>query len=334
MRYVDHWDVVVVTAVRDLTPSVRELTLETPWTAAHGPGAHIDVEVLIDGRPDTRSYSLVGEGGGPVRRIAVKGEPNSRGGSRYMWSLSPGARLKVTPPSNSFELALEDSPYLLLAGGIGVTPMVGMASTLARRGADARMIYAGRARSEMAYLDELAAALGERLTVAADEDGGGPPDLVAAFAALAADAQVYVCGPIPMLEAAKRAWAAAGRPASRLRFETFGSSGRYANAAFTVRIPRLGLEVQVPETRSMLDALADAGVGVLADCRRGECGLCAMDVIAVDGVVDHRDVFLSDAQHEDGGKICACVSRLAGGAITVEPAWRGDVSTTPSKVFG
>ena len=84
----------------------------------------------------------------------------------------------------------------------------------------------------------------------------------------------------------------------------------------------------------MLDALAEAGVGILADCRRGECGLCAMEVIAVEGVVDHRDVFLSDAQHEDGGKICACVSRLAGGAITVEPAWRGDVSTTPSKVFG
>src|SRR5688572_9855319 len=147
MRYVDHWDVVVVTAVRDLTPSVRELTLETPWTAAHGPGAHIDVEVLIDGRPDTRSYSLVGEGGGPVRRIAVKGEPNSRGGSLYMWSLSPGARLKVTPPSNSFELALEGGAYLLLAGGIGVTPMVGMASALVRREADTRMMYAGRARA-------------------------------------------------------------------------------------------------------------------------------------------------------------------------------------------
>jgi len=334
MRYVDHWDAIVVTAVRDLTPSVREFTLETPWVAPHGPGAHIDVEVLIDGRPDTRSYSLVGEGGGPVRRIAVKGEPNSRGGSRYMWSLSPGARLKATPPSNSFELSQEDGAYLLLAGGIGVTPMVGMASALVRRGADARMIYAGRARGEMAYLDELAGSLGERLTVSADEDGGGPPDLAAAFAGLVPDAQVYVCGPIPMLEAAKRAWAAAGRAVSNLRFETFGSSGRYANAPFIVRIPRLGLEVEVPETRSMLDALAEAGVGVLADCRRGECGLCAMDVIALDGVVDHRDVFLSDAQHEDGGKICACVSRLAGGAVTVEPAWRGDVSTTPSKVFG
>lgn len=334
MRYVDHWDAVVVTAVRDLTPSVREFTLLTPWTAPHGPGAHIDVEVLIDGRPDIRSYSLVGEGGGPTRRIAVKGESNSRGGSRYMWSLAPGARLKATPPSNSFELSLEEGSYLLLAGGIGVTPMVGMASALARRGADVRMIYAGRARGEMAYLDELAGSLGERLTVSADEDGGGPPDLTAAFATLGADAQVYVCGPIPMLEAAKRAFAATGRPASRLRFETFGSSGRYANAPFTVRIPRLGLEVEVAETRSMLDALVEAGVGVLADCRRGECGLCAMDVIALDGIADHRDVFLSDDQHERGAKICACVSRLAGGVVTVEPAWRGDVSTTPSKVFG
>ena len=77
MRYVDHWDVVVVTAVRDLTPSVRELTLETPWNAAHGPGAHIDVEVLIDGRPDTRSYSLVGEGGGAVRGLQRLGTPRA-----------------------------------------------------------------------------------------------------------------------------------------------------------------------------------------------------------------------------------------------------------------
>lgn len=334
MRYIDQWDTVVVTAVRDLTPSVRELTLETPWTAGHSPGAHIDVEVLIDGRPDTRSYSLVGESAGPVRRIAVKDEARSRGGSRYMWSLAPGARLKVTPPSNSFELSLEPTAYLLVAGGIGVTPIVAMASALTRRGARVSMIYAGRSRGDMAYLDELGAALGERLTICADDEAGGPPDLSAAFAALESDAQAYVCGPGPMLEAAKAAWAAAGRPPSRLRFETFGSSGRYPNAAFTVRVPRLGVEVQVPETRSMLDALADAGVEVLADCRRGECGLCALEVIAVDGAIDHRDVFLSEGQREAGQKICACVSRMAAGAITIEPPWRGDVSTTVSKVFG
>lgn len=334
MRYIDQWDTVVVTAVRDLTPSVRELTLETPWMAAHSVGAHIDVEVLIDGRPDTRSYSLIGEGVGSVRRIAVKGEVRSRGGSRYMWSLAPGARLKVTPPSNSFELSLEATPYLLVAGGIGVTPIVGMASVLARRGAQVSMVYAGRSRSDMAYLEELDAALGGRMSVCADDEAGGPPDLAAAFAGLAPDAQCYVCGPVPMLDAARAAWAAAGRSPSRLRFETFGSSGRFPNTTFTVRVPRLGVEVQVSETRSMLDALADAGVEVLADCRRGECGLCAMDVIQTEGVVDHRDVFLSEEQHQADAKICACVSRMAGGAITVEPPWRGDVSPTPSKVFG
>ncbi|HEY0648772.1 PDR/VanB family oxidoreductase [Phenylobacterium sp.] len=334
MRYVDHWDTVVVAAIRDAAPQVRELTLETPWTGPHTPGAHIDVEVLIDGRPDMRSYSLVGEGGGALRRIAVKGEPRSRGGSRYMWSLQPGARLKVTPPTNSFELSLEPAPYLLVAGGIGVTPMVGMASVLGRRGAEVAMLYAGRSRGEMAYLDELGAALGRRLAVFADDEAGGPPDLAAAFAALAPDAQAYVCGPVPMLDSARAAWAAAGRPATRLRFETFGSSGRYPNAAFTVRAPRLGVEIEVPETRSMLDALAEAGVEVLADCRRGECGLCALDVVAADGVIDHRDVFLSEGQRDEGRKICACVSRMAGGVITIEPPWRGDVSTTPSKVFG
>ena len=334
MRYVDHWDLVTVTTVRDLTPHVREITLETPWTTAHTPGAHIDVEVLVDGRPDTRSYSLVSEGSGQVRRIAVKAEPSSRGGSRYMWTLRSGARLRVTPPSNSFELALEAVPYLLVAGGIGVTPMVGMASVLGRRGAEVAMLYAGRSRGEMAYLDELEAVLGPRLTVFAADQARGRLDLAAAFATLAPDAQAYVCGPVPMLDAARAAWAAAGRSATRLRFETFGSSGRYPNAAFIVRAPRLGVEIEVPETRSMLDALAEAGVEVLADCRRGECGLCALDVVAADGVIDHRDVFLSEGQRGEGRKICACVSRMAGGVITIEPPWRGDVSTTPSKVFG
>jgi hypothetical protein len=170
--------------------------------------------------------------------------------------------------------------------------------------------------------------------VSADEDGGGPPDLAPPSPTWRPTPQVYVCGPIPMLEAAKRAWAAAGRAATNLRFETFGSSGRYANAPFTVRIPRLGLEIEVPKPARCSTPSTEAGVGVLADCRRGR-------VRSLRHGRDRRGRGrrsprrLSQRRPAPGGdKICACVSRLAGGAITVEPAWRGDISTTPSKVFG
>jgi vanillate O-demethylase ferredoxin subunit len=125
-----------------------------------------------------------------------------------------------------------------------------------------------------------------------------------------------------MLEAAKRAWRESGRPVDGLRFETFGSSGRYAAESFTVRIPRLGKEIVVPSNQTMLDALEAAGVEMIWDCRRGECGLCALRILDVDGTVDHRDVFFSDAQKASDTQLCTCVSRVVGGSITVDTADR------------
>ena len=134
---------------------------------------------------------------------------------------------------------------------------------------------------------------------------------------------MQACGPVPMLEAVKRAWAAAGRPPADLRFETFGSSGRLPAQAFEVRIPRHDLSIQVPADSSLLEALEAAGVQTLWDCRRGECGLCAMDVLAVEGELDHRDVFLSAHEKEAGTRICACVSRAVG-TLTLDSAYRPD----------
>jgi vanillate O-demethylase ferredoxin subunit len=113
-----------------------------------------------------------------------------------------------------------------------------------------------------------------------------------------------------MLDAIKTAWAEAGRPPAQLRFETFGSSGRFAPEAFAVRIPRLGLETLVPHDVSMLEALEACGADLMFDCRRGECGLCQVKVLDIDGVIDHRDVFLSDAQHKKGDRLQSCVSRV------------------------
>jgi vanillate O-demethylase ferredoxin subunit len=285
-------------------------------------GSHLDVAVMIDGRPETRSYSLVGEPAADVYRIAVRRAADGRGGSRYMWSLTPGARIEVSSPASSFEIDWTRQSYCLIAGGIGITPLVGIAAALARRGADVTLHYCARSRSDAAYLDQLAARLGDRLVVYAS-DQGHRLDLATTFAKLPADAMAILCGPMRLLDAARQGWAAAGRPVADLAYETFGSSGLLSTEAFRVRLAGSTEEIVVPAHRSMLDVLNEAGHEVMSDCVRGECGVCAIDVVAVDGQIDHRDVFFSAHERADNRKICPCVSR-AHGVVTVDTLYRPD----------
>ncbi len=311
----------VVRSTRDLTPRIRMIEIEPEGFAPPSSGSHIDFSVMIGGRPDVRSYSVVGPCADGVYRIAVKLLKPSRGGSAYMWNLAPGTRIAHSAPSNRFGLAHGRPEYLLLAGGIGVTPIFSHALALAHAGARFRLLYACRSKSDLALVDDLRDAVGERLEIFLSEEGRRV-DIEAEIADLDRQGEFYVCGPIGMLEAAKRAWRASGRPAELLRFETFGASGEYPTVPFTIRIPRLGREVHVAENQSMLEALEEAGVDMIFDCRRGECGLCALPIIEADGIVDHRDVFFSDAEKAASAKLCTCVSRVYGRAITVDTADR------------
>ena len=321
-----HWMPARVAGTRELTPTVREFLIrpDAGTASAYDPGAHLQVQVLAGGRMQTRSYSLVGEPGGDGWRIAVKRLDDGRGGSLAMWKLAVGDRLLVSEPQSHFSLDLAAPAYLVVAGGIGITPLVFMAQRLAalaqRSGAAVRMLYGARSREELAYVAELQAALGERLVT---HLGAASIDFAAEIAQLPTGAQVYTCGPVPMLEAVKRAWGEAGRPLSDLRFETFGSSGRLPTQAFRLKVPRHDLEIEVPASSTLLEALEQAGVQTLWDCRRGECGLCAMDVVSVDGEIDHRDVFLGEHEKRSNTRICACVSRAVG-TLTIDSAYRPD----------
>lgn len=321
MREIISWQPARLRAVRDVTPDIRLFEIEPERFEPPTPGSNINIIVQIEGRPDTRSYSIVGPCTDGVYRIAVKLLPDSRGGSAYMHGLQPGARLTISEPGNHFELARNRPEYLLVAGGIGITPIYTMAHALADAGARFRLLYACRTRQDLAFAEELQARIGEKLQIFVDEEGGRI-DLPAEIARLAPSGELYVCGPIGMLEAAKHAWQESGRPADGLRFETFGNSGRYASEPFTVRIPRLGKEILVSRNQTMLDALEAAGVDMIYDCRRGECGLCAVRILEVEGVVDHRDVFFSDAQKAANTHLCTCVSRVAGGGIAIDTADR------------
>ena len=129
---------------------------------------------------------------------------------------------------------------------------------------------------------------------------------------------------MPLLDAAREAWAASGRDSADLRFETFGNSGRFDAQSFWVELPRHGLRLTVPADRSLLDVLNDAGVDTLYDCKRGECGLCAIDIVRAEGTVDHRDVFFSPHEKQTCDRMCACVSRVSGGGVVLDSAYRPD----------
>lgn len=308
-------EVVEATSVAD---DVRRIVIRPDHPRPATPGSHLDVEVHDQGRVLRRSYSVVrSEDDGRRWTISVQLAAASRGGSRAMHALQPGDGLRVSDPLQNFPLGVGAARYVLVAGGIGVTAIVAMASALKRRGVDYTLVLVGRSRSVMAYLDDLVAEHGDQVRVHVDDEGTGLDvgDLVEQVAGSdpAQETELYMCGPIRLMDAVRREWSTRGLPGPNLRFETFGSSGAWEPEEFRVSIPARDQVVTVGRDASLLDALEDAGVEVMWDCRKGECGLCTVRVLGCDGQIDHRDVFLSPEQKSDGRTLCACVSRVAAG---------------------
>ncbi len=312
-------DTAVVVTRTEVVPDIVELVLRPSRPVRSiPPGSHIDITVPLPSGPERRSYSLVDRGHDDgLLRIAVRLQQDGRGGSRWMHDLCPGSEITFAGPIDEFPLSPGRLPSVLLAGGIGVTPIVGLAHALRAQDADYRIIYAGRSRDHMAFVDDLEREHPGRVRVFEDSHGTFvEPDKV--VASVPDGGVLYVCGPMGLLTAVRAAWERAGRPPGGLRFETFGTSGTVPAAPFRVEVPARGLSFDVPVGTSLLDALESAGVEMMYDCRRGECGLCRVAILDVVGKVDHRDVFLSERQHAEGQAMCACVSRVAGTSITID----------------
>jgi ferredoxin-NADP reductase len=309
----------VITTDR-LTDTIVRIEIEVGLPARAEPGAHVDVRVPIDGRVDVRSYSVVDSSvDGTMLALSVHRAPTSRGGAVAMHALRPGDALELTKPMNDFPLRPGADRYLLVAGGVGITAILGMADRLRRLGAEYRLVYAGRSASAMAYLRRIQAEHGDRLSLHVGDEGSSlvVPALVRS---VTEGEELYVCGPIRLMDAVRRSWLERRLPPARLRMETFGNSGWFEPQPFTVRVAGTAITAEVGPGETMLEALEAAGADLLSDCRKGECGLCEARVVTLTGDIDHRDVFYSERQHDARSKLCICVSRVVPSGDAAEPA--------------
>lgn len=318
-----------VAEARMLNPLVRQLRLVDPNGArlpGFTAGAHLRVEVTLEGgKTDWRHYSLVDFSTDPGATeapreyvIAVRREDEGRGGSRFMHEqVQDGDILRIEPPKNEFPLRDHGGCAVLLAGGIGITPIASMAAALKGQGRAVRLHYAGRSRAAMAFLPELQALLGDALRSHADAEAGAPLDIDAVLDACGGADQLYVCGPKVMLDAVLARTQARGWTRERVHFELFSAAAAdQGDQAFELVLAQSGKTLLVPAGQSVLDCLIEHGCDPLFDCRRGECGVCSTAV--VEGEVDHRDYFLSDAEKASGKVMQICVSRARSARLVLD----------------
>jgi ferredoxin-NADP reductase len=300
-----------------LATGVVRLTLRHPegdplpeWE----PGAHLDLVLRED---LVRQYSLCGD---PMNRsvlqVAVLREPAGRGGSEYVHDrLSDGDLVRIRGPRNHFRLI--DAPrYLFIAGGIGITPIMPMVAQAEAQGADWQLVYGGRSRASMAFCDQLVGRYGDRVSIR-PQDETGPLDLNSLLWQPQEATAVYCCGPESLLAAVEERctqW-----PAGALHVERFSPKagvGADARTSFEVELAHSGITMTVPEDRSILEMVEDAGAPVFSSCQEGICGTCETPVL--EGVPDHRDSLLTDEERAECKTMMICVSRACSARLVLD----------------
>ena len=267
-------------------------------------GAHIDLRL---GNGLARSYSLINSQDERHRYvIGVQKDRASRGGSKWVHeNLRVGDVVSIEGPRNNFALNEGAGQSILIAGGIGITPILCMLRRLAAIGRDWRLLYCARRRADAAFVDDLA-AFGSGVTFNFDEEPGGRMlDIAGVVREARPDAHLYCCGPLPMLAAFEAA--TAELPRDRVHVEYFGAKEAAALAGgLKVVLARSGREFVVPQGKTILETLLDAGLDVAHSCTQGVCGACETKVL--DGVPDHRDLVLTEAEQVSGATMMICCS--------------------------
>jgi len=266
-------------------------------------GAHVDI-ALEDGL--SRSYSLLNDSADPsFYEIGVHLSPTSRGGSRYIhehWRV--GEVMEITSPSNNFPLEESASHSLLIAGGIGITPLLSMMARLDALGKPWELHYVAHSRERAGFIDMLEGR--DNVHILFDGAEGAPKlDLKGIVEGAPQNAHLYCCGPQGMLDAFKQF--AAGRPKGHVHLEYFTADTKIATeGGFVVELKRSGKSIEIQPGERILDALLAAKVDVSFSCSEGTCGTCETRVL--EGVPDHRDFFLTDEERESNKTMMVCCS--------------------------
>lgn len=307
-----------VEAIRLLTADIRSFVLVHPAGAElppFAPGAHLKLRVLPGGAsPLQRHYSLVGAPQDRHRyEIAVLRQPRGRGGSSWMHdAVEVGHLLDIDGPHNGFALAPQASRSVLVAGGIGITPLLCMARELTHRGMPTQLHYFGRSLQAMAYRDALQALPGLELREWVGLDAAASVNALRRCIGRAEPGvHLYVCGPAAMLDAALDIAEHQEWSAGQVHHERFGAvAGGPGDQAFSVELRQRALRLEITSDQTLLDVLLAHGVDVAHDCRAGQCGSCFVPVAS--GRILHRDSVLTEADRAGGDLMCACVSRADG----------------------
>lgn len=311
---------VVVEAIRLESDGVRSFEFRAADKSAlpaFTAGAHIEVQM---GPQLARSYSLAND---PIEThryvVAVYRDPAGRGGSRFMHeNVHVGQSLRISKPRNNFELTEDAQHSVLIAGGIGITPIRAMIARLRRLRQPWTLHYCGRERGAMAYLDEFNKMLSEGSDVRVHvdrEQGGAVLDLAEVVRASPADAHIYCCGPKPMLAALESA--ASALPPGQVHVEYFSAKeAGTAEGGFRVELARSKRVLLVEPGKTILEAVLEAGVDVDFSCMEGVCGSCEVRLLA--GVPDHRDSILSKSERDANDRLIICCSGAKSASLTLD----------------
>jgi ferredoxin-NADP reductase len=302
---------VEVVHIEQVTPLIRQFTLRPVGMAELPPfsgGSHIVVIIRAGERTFRNPYSLMGSPRDLTNyQIAVRRHDRGRGGSLFMHhQVQAGTRLEIAHPVNLFPLAKPARKHILLARGVGITPVMAMIDDLCQGPIPWELHYAFRGSGHDGFGLALRARHGDRIHLY-DDSAGDALDFARILASHPLGTHVYTCGPSEMIAAVDRAARNAGWSGSHIHSEEFAVPP--VGAPFDVWLARSQLTVHVPAERSLLEAIEAAGVDAPYLCRGGACGQCETDVLELDGEIIHNDHWLSDAEKANVRKIMPCVSR-------------------------
>jgi ferredoxin-NADP reductase len=306
-----------VQAVAERIKRIRFVPADGRPLPTYSAGAHTVVTMRDGSKTIKNPYSLMGAlNDTSGYEISVLKTVNSHGGSQFVHErLHEGALVHISPPANLFALDLRARKHLLIAGGIGITPIMAMAEQLSQMGAAFELHYSTRTPSSGAYVDDLKQKYGSRLhhyqTTVAQRI-----DLANILGQQPLGTHLYVCGPDAMIKDVLRLAREAGWPSQHVHAEHFTSPR--GGLPFEVELAKSARTIRVQEDESILQALESAGVDAPYLCRGGACGQCETAVVSCEGSILHYDHYLSDEEKRSGRKIMICVSRLKGSRLTLD----------------